>query len=129
MNTQELTINTNTKFEKLPLLEQIAILRAEIDTFNHNDYPDMKGVVVNKMKQTFGNFIFWYRQWDKNRDYSSVINVSMALGKLNSVFDLWCLAVDRNDVTIELTNNVNLVCGQCWENIRAATGRITPFEE
>lgn len=129
MNTQELNVNTNTKFEKLPLLEQLAILRAEFDAFNHNDYPEMKGIVIGKMKQTYGTFIFWYTQWDKNRDYSSAINVSLALGKLSSIFDLWCIAVERNDVTIGLASNFNFVAGQCWENIRKAAGRIVPFEE
>lgn len=129
MDTKELTANTNTKFEKLPLLEQIVILRTEIDAFNHTDYPDLKGVVIGKMKQTFSNFIFWYKQWDKNRDYSSVVNASLALGKVNSVFDMWCVAVENNAENNELASNINFVCSKCWENICAATGRITPFEE
>lgn len=124
MNTA--TIPTKTK--TLPLNEQMAIVRAEIDAIDHKAYVGTKGVIVGKFKQQFGTTMFWYNQWDKNRDYSSAVNASVALGKLSPLVDLLPLAVEQSEEMDELLKAVDHISSQCWSNIQKATGRIVPFE-
>lgn len=87
--------------------------------------------LLGKYRQALGNVILWYGQWEKNRDYSSAINASMALGKLSSVNDL----MPREEVSSPNTSDcdkvvraVDKACTECWDRIGAAAGRIIPFE-
>lgn len=86
--------------------------------------------LIGRYKQAYTTFIFWYAQWDKNRDYSSAINVSMALGKLSAAVDAFALTAYAKDspAAIQAIDATNKLAGRAWEEIRAATGRIVPFE-
>lgn len=88
--------------------------------------------LLGKYRQAIGNVILWYGQWEKNRDYSSAINASMALGKLSSLNAL----MPREEVGSPNTTDCDKVakaldklCGECWDRIQAAAGRIVPFEQ
>ena len=88
--------------------------------------------LLGKYRQALGNVILWYGQWEKNRDYSSAINASMALGKLSSLNDL----MPREEVGSHNTTDCDKVakaldklCTECWERIGQAAGRIVPFEK
>lgn len=117
-----------TKTKTLPLNEQMAIVRAEVDAIDHKTYEGTKGVIVGKIKQQFGTTIFWYNQWDKNRDYSSAVNASLALGKLSPLVDLMPFVFENNQETDELMKAIHSIFTQCWDNIQKAAGRIVPFE-
>jgi hypothetical protein len=117
-----------TKTKTLPLHEQMTVVQAEINAIDHKKYLGLHQTTIAKFKQHFGNCVFWYNQWDKNRDYSSCINAAMALGKLSTVFDLMVIAVHQTDGMKELLNSVNTIFVQCWDNIQKAAGRIVPFE-
>lgn len=110
------------------LEDQIVALRAEIDALDHKNFVGLNGVIIGKLKQQFGTTVFWYSQWNRNRDYSSVSNASMALGKLATLIDIVPFAV-HNDAKMEpLVQSINHVFTQCWDNIQKASGRIVPFE-
>jgi hypothetical protein len=117
-----------TKTKDLPLNEQMAIVRDEINALDHKAYEGIKGVVVGKIKQQFGTTMFWYNQWDKNRDYSGAVNASLALGKLSSLTDLLAFAIESSQEADELLKAIDFIFTQCWRNIQQAAGRIVPFE-
>lgn len=88
--------------------------------------------LLGKYRQAIGNVILWYGQWEKNRDYSSAINASMALGKLSSMNDLMpqeeAGSFNTSDCD-KVAKAVDKLCTECWDRIQAATGRIVPFEK
>lgn len=118
-----------TRQKVLPLKERMTAVRDELKALDANAFEGLKRIVVGEMRQTLGNCIFWYNQWDKNRDYSSVINASMALGKMGSAFNMFCNAVENTPAMNDMAEELNEISNQCWENIRNGVGRIVPFEE
>ena len=128
----QLKENVSNTNQTKPLLEQLIEFRDEAEgtltamkDLYHGDR-----LIVGKWRQTPGNVILWYSQWDKNRDYSSVANASLTLGKLASLNELLGSAImEGGSFTIfeALQLRCTMLCDQCWENIRNATGRIVPF--
>lgn len=123
------TINPRIK-KDLPLYEQLEQLKTEVAVFDPRDYcHDGNREIVSRFKQNYANMVFCYNNWDKNRDYSSVIHASMALGKLLDVNEMMAsIQGHRTDEMKRLRDEVNRLGSLCWDNIRAAAGRITPFE-
>lgn len=122
------TINPRVN-KDLPLHEQLATLRTEINALDPRDYIDANREIVSRFKQNYASTVFCYNEWDKNRDYSSVIHVSMALGKLLDVNEMMAfISGHRGEEMNRLRDEVNRLGSLCWDNIRAATGRIVPFE-
>jgi hypothetical protein len=113
----------------LPLHEQLSMLRTEINALDPRDYIDANREIVSRFRQNFANAVFCYNEWDKNRDYSSVIHASMALGKLLDTNEMMAfISGHRSEGMNKLREEVNRLGSVCWDNIRAATGRIVPFE-
>jgi hypothetical protein len=122
------TINPRVN-KSLPLHEQLATLRSEINALDPRDYIEANREIVGRFKQSYVSTVFCYNEWDKNRDYSSVIHVSMALGKLLDINETMAfISGNRNKEMNHLRDEVNRLASLCWDNIRAATGRIVPFE-
>lgn len=120
-----------SKFDTLPISEQMAILREEVRAIaiSVKEWPEEHRQTMGRFCQQFNSTFFYYDQWSKNRDYSSVINASMALGKLMIVVELTLdITGERADEVKVLRDKVNVVGSHCWEEIRGATGRIVPFE-
>lgn len=121
---------TATQLKKdIPLYERLSQLKPEIAALDPKDYLGPGRAVVERFRQNFSNTIFCYDNWDKNRDYSSVIHASMALGKLIDSNEMLASMSDfRTEEMNTLRDTVTHLAVECWENIRAATGRIVPFE-
>lgn len=92
---------------------------------------DFQKKANGKFRQTLGNVILWYGQWERNRDYSSAINVSLALGKLSTATDFMQSMMPEEDVDfyIGIVATIEALCSQCWDRIGSAAGRIVPFEK
>lgn len=115
-------------------VQRIVDFRDELDSLlpSPNSVTGPEGMVIGKFRQAVGNLILWYGQWEKNRDYSSAINASMALGKLSSMNDLMpqeeAGSFNTSDCD-KVAKAVDKLCTECWDRIQAATGRIVPFEK
>ena len=96
-----------------------------------NSVAGLEGKTIGKFRQALGNLILWYGQWEQNRDYSSAINASMALGKLSTAADfLQQYKSEGSNTTYDaIIDTVTDICSECWERIGAAGGRIVPFEK
>jgi Sec7-like guanine-nucleotide exchange factor len=124
-------MNSSTQQVKkdIPLYERLKQLKGEIAAINPKDYIEAKREIVSRFRQNYNNAIFCYDQWDKYRDYSSLIHASMAIGKLMDSNEMMAFVSDhRSEEMKRLCDTVTHLAVECWENIRAATGRIVPFE-
>ena len=116
------------------VLPQITAFRDELECLlpPASGVSGLEGKTIGKFRQCLGNLILWYGQWEKNRDYSSAINASMALGKLSSMNDLMpqeeAGSFNTSDCD-KVAKAVDKLCTECWDRIQAATGRIVPFEK
>jgi hypothetical protein len=118
---------TTNPTEAVSLNEQILNLRAQIDALDRSQFIGLDSVIIGKLKQQFGSTVFWYAQWDKNRDFSSVVGASLALGKLATLIDVLPCVVHKDTDLVMLVDSINQAFTQCWENIQKASGRIVPF--
>jgi len=123
------TSATLIKAKDILLIEQMGVLRSEFDALAIDEFIGLNRVVIGKIKQQFSSTMFWYQQWAKNRDYSSVTNAAMAMGKLSSLIEIFPCAVENNSEMAALFDSVNAVFSQCWESIEKASGRIIPTED
>lgn len=124
-------MNSSTKQDKksLPLHERLGQLKGEIMAIDPKDYIDANREIVGRFRQNYSNTVFCYNEWDKHRDYSSLIHASMAIGKLMDSNEMMAsISGHRSEEMNRLRDNVTHLAVECWENIRAATGRIVPFE-
>jgi hypothetical protein len=126
-------MSTNTdnasQIQEISLVDHMIALRADVEDIDWRQYEALNRDVIGKFKQQYGAVISWYGQWEKNRDYSSIVNASLALGKLSMAFDLFCKAVEETPEVTALTDSIDRIFAQCWGNIQAAAGRITPYSE
>jgi hypothetical protein len=81
--------------------------------------------IVGYFKQALGNLILWYGQWVENKDYSSAINASMALGKLSSATET-LRQLGGENINI-VADSITDISTECWCQISLASGRIVPF--
>ncbi len=113
-------------------IERIRAFQAELDDLlpSANAVAGLEGKTIGKFRQCLGNLILWYGQWEQNRDYSSAINASMALGKLSTATDfLQQYRSEGSNVKLDaIVDTVTDICSDCWQRIGAAAGRIVPFE-
>lgn len=115
----------------LPLIEQLSTFRTEtIGTLSSKPSLGLGKAVTDGYKQALVNLVFWYGQWDKNRDYSSVVNASMALGRWGMASSLLYQipGYDKDPEMLVIYNGSEKLGTAMWEEIRKATGRITPFD-
>lgn len=125
MSTQEIA----NKTKEIPLPEKLSTLRTEINALDPREFTGMARDLVSRFRQNYSSCVFCYNEWDKNRDYSSVIHASLALGKLLDVNELMAAICDLSTRDLNrLRDSVNQLGSACWDNIRAGAGRITPFE-
>lgn len=115
-----------------PVLQRLTEFRDELNDLlpPPNSVTGPEGRVIGKFRQAVGNVIHWYGQWEKNRDYSSAINASMALGKLSTAAEvLQYYKSEGSNTTYDAINDtITDICSECWDRIGAAAGRIVPFE-
>ena len=113
-------------------VQRIVDFRDELDSLlpSPNSVTGPEGMVIGKFRQAVGNLILWYGQWEKNKDYSSAINASMALGKLSTAAEvLQYYKSEGSNTTYDAINDtITDICSECWNRIGAAAGRIVPFE-
>lgn len=72
-------------------------------------------------RQHLGSVLTWYKQFAKNKDYSSAINAAMALGKMASV-PKPAVVVSEADLL-----GFDNLCEHMWNELRKTTMR--PYEE
>lgn len=91
-----------------------------------NSVPIHSIVIEHRVKfavwrQHLGNVLTWFKQFAKNKDYSSAINAAMALGKMASV--------PKPEATVPEAQLLafNNLCEHMWEELRKTTMR--PYEE
>lgn len=117
MNSQSSTAVPGTEARQFIMAESSAAGR--MDSYN--------AVMVN-IRRDRANANLWYGVWESNKDYSSLMNASFALGRLGSLVDLALFHfAEFNQGHLDLLEEIGNENKQRMETIAKNCGRIVPF--
>lgn len=88
-------------------------------------------LIMMAFAQSSANLVFWYTNWYTNRDYSSVINLAIALGRNGMATSLLNDFADHaKDADLKKRAEKASAIGQVyWEDLQSSGGRIVPFNK
>lgn len=89
---------------------------------------DSFNTLMINIRRERSNVILWYGVWVSNKDYSSLMNASFAIGKLSSLVDLAIFQYsDFNQEQLSFLEEISKECREQMEYIAKNCGRITPY--
>jgi hypothetical protein len=116
----------------IPLTEQLTTFRTEtLGTLAGMPSLGICKDIIEQYRTTLTNLVFWYDKWDMYRDYSAVINASMALGRWGASTALFCKmpGYDNDEDLKKIGKESDRLGGLLWGAIRMATARLVPYNE
>lgn len=89
---------------------------------------DALNTLMANIRREEKNVDLWFGVWETNKDYSSVMNASFAIGKLGSLVDLALFHfAEFNQGHLDLLEKIGNENKQRMETIAKNCGRIVPF--
>lgn len=130
----ETTITLNTSLIAVmnsnDCLENILIASnaANVHDAVNSPYETLKAPALGVYRTSYYNLLFWYKNWQKNKDYSSSINLALSLGKCSMAVEGLKSLVEEEENIHPIIASCTKFCDKVWEELQRAGGRIVPFE-
>jgi hypothetical protein len=116
----------------VPLTEQLSTFCTEtLGTLADTPSLGICKEIIEQYRTTLKNLVFWYDKWDMYRDYSAVINASLALGRWGASTALFTKmpGYDSDADLQKIGKESDKLGGLLWGAIRMASARLVPYNE